>query len=290
MISRNSIYFLSIIILVGLNNNCFEYLNNQAIHAPQILFYRGIFTIVITTAFAVFRKESFFPKNIRPQAVRFVTTGGALLLILESYTYLSAGTVSLLQRLDIPFLILLSIVNRQKKKRFQILLSIITVLIVLFLTINPSLINEDLSGFLLVFSGVGMTAIGYITLHKGSQQESAPSLINISGISSIIFGLVLIQVNHFSWSFPIQDFLIILLSSVINIFLFYCTIELYKVYTPERALLPFVWAILVTAILEMIIEQKLYSIQDILILVILTFLISAICLGSKKRVTNEQIF
>lgn len=279
---KTYITFFWIILLAAINNNCFEYLSNHNIKASQTLLYRGVFTLFFCFVIALVKKEKVFPTNIKEQSIRFLTTGGSLLLALMSYAFLSAGTVSLLQRLDIPFLIFVSLALKKKKRTFQIVLSVLTLLSILSLTINPKIIDEEFNGFILVFGSVLMTAIGYFTVHKGSNSESAPALINVSAISSIIFGLLITVFTSTKFVFPLIDFLTIALSALINIFLFYLAIRLYKIYEPERALTPFVWAIITTSTFEMIIEQKMYSKQDIIITLGLTILISLICLGGQK--------
>jgi drug/metabolite transporter (DMT)-like permease len=288
--SKTNITCLGIILLVAVNNNCFEFLTNHNIKASQTLFYRGVFTLIFCSVIALIKKDRVFPVKIKEQSIRFITTGGSLLLVLMSYAFLSAGTVSLLQRLDIPFLIFVSLALKKKKRTYQIVLSVITILSILSLTINPEIIDEDLSGFILVFGSVLMTAIGYFTVHKGSNSESVPALINVSAISSIFFGLVITIFNSNNFAFPLIDFLLIALSALINVLLFYLAVRLYRMYEPEKALLPFVWAIITTSIIEMIIERKMYSNQDIMITVGLTTLITLICLGGQKLSrNNEQI-
>jgi len=285
---KTNIAFLGIILLVAVNNNCFEFLSNHNIKASQTLFYRGVFTLIFCSVIAFIKKERIFPVKIKEQSIRFITTGGSLLLVLMSYVFLSAGTVSLLQRLDIPFLIFVSLTLKKKKKAYQIILSVLTILSILSLTINPEIINEDLNGFILVFGSVLMTAIGYFTVHKGSNSESVPALINVSAISSIFFGLVITIFSSNNFVFPLIDFIAIALSALINVLLFYLAVRLYKMYEPERALLPFVWAIITTSIIEMIIERKMYNRQDIIITVGLTTLITLICLGGQKLNGNNE--
>lgn len=285
-INKTNLIFIAIILSVAVNNNCFEYLSNHDIKASQTLFYRGVFTFLICFFIAFVKKEKLFPDKIKEQSIRFITTGGSLLLVLMSYNFLSAGTVSLLQRLDIPFLIFVSLASKKKKKLFQVILSLLTIGGLLSLTINPKIIDEEISGFILVFGSVAMTAIGYFTVHKASGKESAPALINVSAISSIIFGLLITTFTSNKYFLPLFDLLIIGLSAILNILLFYFAISLYKKYEPERALLPFVWAIIATSVLEMIIENKLYSIQDIVITSCITILISIICLGGRKLQIN----
>lgn len=282
------VYFILIIVLVALNNNCYEYLTNNALKAPQILCYRGGITLLLTIIYAVYKNEALVPKQIRAQGVRFITTGGSLLLALFSFNYLSAGTVSLLCRLDIPVLILFSVALNKTKHWLQILLSILVILIVLFLTIDPKFIDEDRNGFLLLFGSIGMVAIGYLTVHKGSGTESVPSLINVSSVSCLFFGGMLMLVYGYHWLITIESLSMILVSSLINIALFYLTIERYKAYPPEKALLPFVLAIVSTSMVEMLIEHKLYSFQEILVTVILTILISMICLINPKKPAIAQ--
>lgn len=286
--TKNTFCFLGIILLVALNNNCFEYLSNHDIKASQTLFYRGIFTLFFCSVIAVKKKEKFIPSKIKNQSIRFLTTGGSLLLVLMSYSFLSAGTVSLLQRLDIPFLIFVSVFTRKKKKSYQIIISLFTIFIILGLTVNPELIDENVSGFLLVFGSVFMTAIGYLTVHKGSASESVPALINVSAISSILFGFLLTIYNTQNFTLPLLDYSVIAFSALLNIVLFYLTVRLYKIYEPERALLPFVWAIVSTSLLEMIIEKKIYNSQDIILTIGLTSLITLICLGGKKLTQNNM--
>ena len=290
---RNFFYFLLIIVLVAVNNNCYEYLTNNQLKAPQILFYRGVFTLILTIIYAHYRNQALMPKEIAAQSVRFITTGGSLLLILFSYNYLSAGTVSLLQRLDIPVLIFFSIFITKRMQKMQTILSILVIAIVLFLAIDPQLIDEDRNGFLLVFCGIAMVAIGYMTVHRGSNRESVPSLINVASVSSIFFGALLMIFYGHTLKVSLINMLLLILSSVINIMLFYLTIERYKVYTPEKALLPFVWAILSTAVIEMLLERSLYSLKEIFVTVGLTLLITIICLIKPNKtlstISNENI-
>lgn len=237
---------------------------------------------LIISFYAIYKGERMLPKYLKAQSVRFITNGASLLFVLFSYAYLSAGTVSLLQRLDIPFLIFLSLFLKKPQKRYQIILSIATVATVLYLAINPSVINESATGFLLVFGSVSLTAVGYFTLHKGSNIESVPSLINVAAISCIIFGLFAMISFNCSWALSFKNAFVILLSSVASVVLFYILIGFYKIYTPERALLPFVLAIFFTSVIEMVIEKKMYTPQNIIIASLITIMISIICLGGKK--------
>jgi drug/metabolite transporter (DMT)-like permease len=280
--TKNTIYFLLIIVMVAVNNNCFEYLTNEGLHAPVILFYRSVFTLLLTVIYATRHHQLLVPKNIKEQSVRFITTGGSLLLVLSSFNYLSAGTVSLLQRLDIPVLIIFSILLHKKKHWVQILFSVLTVIIVLFLTMDPQFIDEQRNGFLLMFGSIGMVAIGYLTVHKGSHSESVPALINVASVSGLFFGCFIILLHHHSWLISLKDMGIVAISAIVNIMLFYLTTRRYKAYSPEKALTPFVCAIFSTSVLEMIIEQKLYSKQDLFITAALTIIISIICLTNKK--------
>ena len=287
MIRKDISIFILTIFLVAINNNCFEYLTDVHYQAPQILFYRGVFTVVGILCYSAYKRTSSFPRNISRQWIRFITTGASLWLILESYQYLAAGTVSLLQRMDIPFLIFLSLVTVGSKSRSQVILSIITVLIICYLTINPEMIHEDQIGFIYAFISVVMVAVGYFTVYRGSKEETIPALINVGGISWIIFGAALISFKKLSWHFETFDLCIVALSSVINVILFYIIVQLYRKYPAERALLPFVLAILGTSIIEMIMEQKIYGLAQILINVLLTGLLSIICLGSTKPTNKE---
>lgn len=285
MKNQNLLYFIVIIVLVALNNNCYEYLTNNKLKAPQILFYRGGFTLLLTIVYARYKKQTLVPTDIKAQALRFITTGGSLLLALFSFNYLSAGTVSLLSRLDIPVLVLFSVLLKKSKHWFQIALSLLVIGAVLFLTIDPNFIDEDRNGFLLIFGSIGMVAIGYLTVHRGSNTESIPALINVSSMSCLFFGGLLMIFYRYEWVIAFENVAMIIISSFINIALFYLTIARYKAYSPEKALLPFVLAILSTSVFEMIIEQKFYSAKELIVTATLTFIISLICLINPTKTT-----
>ncbi len=125
-------YLLIIIPLVALNNNTIEILTDKGYSASQIMFYRGAFSASLIALFSIVSKRNYFPKNWKPQAGRMAIDGLSVFLLYTSYKYLSAGTVALVQRMDIPLLIIISIFNKQTKSSLQFYLSIWSIFVLAF--------------------------------------------------------------------------------------------------------------------------------------------------------------
>ena len=87
--------------------------------SPLVLFARGILSFCFLFGYGWFKKIPPLPKHWKVQRFRLITAGLSLLLSFYSYKYLLASTNSLMQRLDIPLLILFSLAFKVKKSLFQ---------------------------------------------------------------------------------------------------------------------------------------------------------------------------
>ncbi|MFX5574569.1 hypothetical protein ABTD77_19205, partial [Acinetobacter baumannii] len=95
--------------------------------------YRGAIALILGIIGACLKRYSLFPESWKPQIARLIFNGLASYLLVSSFTYLSASTVSLISRIDVPFLIFLSVYLGKEKSDLQFWLSVWCVLVILFL-------------------------------------------------------------------------------------------------------------------------------------------------------------
>jgi hypothetical protein len=277
--------FIASLILTSVSSIVLEYLiHTKGYPSYFVLLIRGVIGFILCSSVAKFKGLNALPRKWNLQGYRLINAGLILLLVFQSYKYLSATSVSLLQRLDIPFLIILSSILKDKKSVVQLSLSILAVLSTCYF-ISSSLLTEEqemknqinVIGFLLSGGSALLLAFSYILLKKTSKIDNAFVITNITCISTTVFGLIATLVNGYNWTIHLSDIWLFLLASVILVSSYYYSMELYKQFTAEIAQIPSVLAVIVTMGIEMIIKNKWFNpteISVITFLVILTVFIS----------------
>ncbi len=144
-----------------------------------------------------------------------------------SYKYLTAGSVTLVQRTDIPFVIILSFFIGERRSSMQFWLSLWTILMIVFLIIDARMINEVPFGFLLVFSGVIMLSLGYIMIKKTVHTETVYTLSNITCLGMMLIGSIIMLIKNYSWRIAPEHIWIFCLGGLMMFLIYVVAVRLY---------------------------------------------------------------
>lgn len=242
--------------------------------------FGGAFALVLNCIFCLYKKTSMFPKNWKLQTVRLINNGISTFLLVESYKFLSAGSVSLVQRTDIPFVIMLSLLYGERRSSMQFWLSIWTILMVIFLIIDARFINEEPIGFIYAFVAVLLLSLSYILVKKSADVESPYVISNVNCVGLIIVGAAVMFLKGDSWYIAPEHLWAFILIGFVLFIIYIVAMPLYKWYTAERARLPFVIGALATLTLEMIIERKWFTLSHMALAILITGMIATISLNA----------
>lgn len=245
-------------LLVAMNIGI-EQLTDKTITGAEILFVRSVFNLIAATFIIILCKGSIIPTDPGLQVGAFICLGLSLLLIFTAYQYISAGSVSTLQRLDIPLLVLIAAFSN-KLKLSQILLALLAFIIVAVLIVANKTTDEDPIGYFIVLSAVVLLSINTVLQKKIAVSENIQTIIFISSLSSAFWGGISCWQSNASFvNIHLDDLLIIVGLSVINLFIFFLVNDIYKKKSPEVVRYPYLLAAFLTMIIEMIIEHKVFN-------------------------------
>lgn len=283
---------IGIILSVTFYTYTVEALTDRGYSAPNIMILRGAVALLFGITYSLIKGASLFPKKWKPQIVRFFTNGFASYLSIISFIYLSASTVALVNRLDIPFIIFLSVFTGQRKSNLQFWLSIWTVVIITFLAIDARFIDEEAIGFVYAIVSVFLISIGYLLVKQSSNNENSILICNVFSLSNLIIGIIILYYSGHNLKFSLTDIWILIIGALSQLFIYTLTVTLYRCFNIEKARLPFVIAALSIMLLEMIFEHKYFSISQIGLSLIITGLLVTIILNPqtptrKKHDTNS---
>lgn len=265
-----------VVLLVALNIGI-EQLTNQKITGAEVLVIRSLCNLLSVFVIAFFSKKSIIPKQPKLQIGIFLCLGLSLLLFYTAYQYISAGSVSTLQRLDIPLLVLTAAFSK-KSTLAQMLTALLAFILVAALLVMNKATSENPIGYLIVLSGVGILCINTLLQKRIAILENIQTIIFISSLSSVFWGAVRCYQFHSTFSnVHLFSFFVIVGLSLINLAIFYIVNILYKKHQPEIVRYPYLLAAFLTMVTEMIIAHKLFSpiliIGNTSILIVLSFLV-----------------
>jgi len=274
-------------LLVAMNIGI-EQLTDKDITGAEILFFRSICNLIAAIFIAAYSRKSIIPKQPKLQLGAFICLGLSLLLIFTAYQYISAGSVSTLQRLDIPLLIIITAFGGQSKLS-QTLLALLAFVLVAALLILNKTTDEDPIGYFIVLSAVIILCINTLLQKKIAVTENIQTIILISSLSSGFWGGIRCWQTHSTFAnIHLDSLLVIAGLSIINLIIFYIVNDLYKKKSPEVVRYPYLLAAFLTMITEMIVEHKIFNpiliVGNISILIVLTLLVRG---RHKNLMVNE---
>lgn len=194
------IWLITILValLVALNIGI-EQLTNQKITGAEVLLIRSLANLIVVFFIAAYTKKSIIPKQPKMQIGVFLCLGLSLLLFYTAYQYISAGSVSTLQRLDIPVLVLAATSSR-KITWPQILLAAFAFILVAVLLILNKAKSESPLGYIIVLTGVCILCVNTVLQKKIATLENIQTIIFISSISSFFWAGVRCYQIHATFS------------------------------------------------------------------------------------------
>lgn len=279
---------IGIILSVTFYTYTVEALTDRGYSAPNIMILRGAVALLFGITYSLIKGVSLFPKKWKPQIARFFTNGFASYLSIISFIYLSASTVALVNRLDIPFIIFLSVFTGQRKSNLQFWLSIWTVVIITFLAIDARFIDEEAIGFVYAIVSVFLISIGYLLVKKSSNDENSILICNVFSLSNLVIGIIILYYNGHNLKFSFTDLWILIIGALSQLFIYTLTVTLYRWFNIEKARLPFVISALSIMLLEMIFEHKYFSISQIGLSLIITGLLATIILNPQTPTRKKH--
>lgn len=268
-------------LIIAINGNSIEYLVEAGYPTSLIMVFRGGFAFVLCTGICLFTAQPLFPTKWKYQVVRLINNGISALLLFESYKFLSASSVGLISRVDVPFLILLYFFRGEQKSNLQLWLSLWTIAMIGFLILDARFIDEVPIGFLYALGSVVLVSVSYIMIKKSVETESAYVLSNVNSISYMAVGCFVMFSRHLSWHIGLKHLWIFAITGLMQFATFVIGVWLYKWYSAEKARFPFVIGAIATMGVEMIIEQKWFGLSQIGLSLLLTGMILTISLDPK---------
>ena len=239
-----------------------EELTENGVRSLIILFFVGIFNVLTIIAIHSKKLKTLVPVNKKIQLINFILTGLGLTLVIISYEYIAAATVAIFKRLDIAILTIISITAGSLSKK------IIPLAIVFFtvsiLMLDNKIIDEDITGYILVISGVVVLSISNHLKKKISGSEPIKSVLFIISLSTMSWAILIIYVMDIDvYTIEADLILLILGLSFLNMISLYIIFGLYKTYSVQFARYPLLLAAFLTMFAEMIVEQKWFDVEMI---------------------------
>ncbi|MBK9794340.1 MAG: hypothetical protein IPP60_14905 [Sphingobacteriales bacterium] len=197
---------------------------------------RSICNLIAAIFIAANSRKSIIPKQPKLQFGAFICLGLSLLLIFTAYQYISAGSVSTLQRLDIPLLVIIAAFGSQSKLS-QTLLAFFAFALVASLLILNKTTDEDPIGYFIVLSAVVILCINTLLQKKIAVTENIQTIILISSLSSVFWGGIRCWQTHSTFAnIQLDSLLLIVGLSFANLLIFYIVNDLYKRKVPSSSL------------------------------------------------------
>ncbi|MGI4875548.1 MAG: hypothetical protein ACRYFX_30710 [Janthinobacterium lividum] len=171
------------------SNVSVEHLVSRGYSAPSLLVYRGALGFALVGGLAWWQGTSLVPQVPRTQVVRFLNSSLALLLTFEAFKRLAGVTVSTVQRLDIPFAVLIGVGLGQRGRDSKLWLSLLAVGLVLSSFFFAGHLDEDPIGLALALLAVAMTAGAYLLSKQSVAVENNLVVLNTTNLGCLSLGL-----------------------------------------------------------------------------------------------------
>ncbi len=276
------IKYNAIVIIVAsiMNNMTIDHLVQHGYSSSSVLIYRSAITFLITVFLSAGNGLNLLPRNFRQQGLFMINAGISILMLFQSYVYLNASTVAMVQRLDIPFAIILGFIIGKRKKDFKLVLSIIAFCLVLSIFFIARQINEKPIGLVLAMLAIIMTSYSYMLIKKSTSEENNLVIVNTVNIGCIVVGLISGLIAHNLNMIRLADLWIFVGASVSQFLLNYTMAVLFKHHDIERGRRPYLVAILLVLVLEQIWVGHLFDYRNSLIIIMVVALIYLITLDA----------
>ncbi len=223
-----------------------KYLALLGMPAAQVLVFRGMGCLITALAWALYYRQGLWPREPRSQLIRIIVSGLSLFLITASYHYANATTVSIVQRMDIALLILLSPLVGEPRGRRQ--MAFAAVILVAFFTFALGFQGpgEGMLGYLFAFLGTLGVTFGFLLIKASSRKETEGVIAAVAGLAILLYGLGGSAATG-TWIVTPQTAVIGLCAGALMFLIYMLTIRLYRLMDVASAEYPTLFAVLLVA-------------------------------------------
>lgn len=250
---------LIVIIAAVVYNLSLDDLLDRGYSSSSVLLYRGILSMSITVIFALNSGQSVLPKKLHLQLLRLTNSGVGLLLAFEAYKGLTASTVAMVSRLDIPIAVLIGFIAGKRKRDFKVGLSVFAICLVLSIILFSGTINEDPLCLVLSIIAVIQVSISYLLIKRSTRDENNFSIVNTTNIGCILIGIVAGVARGNLDVVQLQHLWIFLLASLSQVALNYTSAVVYRSKEVERAQRPYLLGSLTVMVVEQLITWQFFA-------------------------------
>ena len=281
-----------------MNNLTIKYLVANGYSSSSTLIYRSAITFLLTVVLSAQSGFKIFPANIKRQGLFMANAGISLLLLFQSYAYLHAATVSMIQRLDIPAAVLIGYLTGKHKRDFKVGISVFIFCLVIFIAFFSEHFHEQPIGMMLGITAVAMTSYSYILIKRSTTEENSFVIVNTVNIGCIIVGIISGCFAHNLTLMKPEHLWIFGLASLSQFLLNYGMAVLYRHHDVERGRRPYLVAALVVLIAEQVWIGQAFDVYHTVIIVLIIAIIYLITLeasplhrkGALKKDENGEEF
>lgn len=269
---------VTVVVSAVLYNLTLDHLMARGYSSSSVLVYRGLFTMSITMLFARYSNQSVFPKNLHLNILRLLNSGIGLMLTFEAYKKLTASTVAMVARLDIPIAVLMGYIAGKRKRDYKIGLSVFAIVMVMSILFFADFIHEHPLGLGLALIAVAMTSLSYLLIKRSTADENNLTIVNITNIGCILVGVASgILFNNLSL-IQLKDLWLFLLTSASQFALNYTMSVVYRKNDVERAQRPYLIGAIAVLMVEQVLEQRFFPALQIGIILFVVGIIYLITL------------
>lgn len=248
-----------VVIAAVVYNLSLDNLLDRGYSSSSVLLYRGIISMTITVLFALNSGQSVLPKKLHLQILRLTNSGIGLLLAFEAYRGLTASTVAMVSRLDIPIAVLIGFAAGRRKRDFKVGLSVFAICLVLSILFFSGTINENPVSLLLAIIAVIQISISYLLIKRSTKDENNFSIVNTTNIGCIAIGIIAGVVRGNLGALHLQHLWIFLLASLSQFALNYTSAVVYRRKEVERAQRPYLMGSLAVMVVEQLITWQFFA-------------------------------
>jgi hypothetical protein len=282
------LWIAAYVLVTLLNQIALKWASAQGVSTAQALIVRGAVCSLLAIAVATGLGEAILPKHIKHQFIRFINAGFVLAALMASYHFISATSVSLISRMDIPIMVVAATSLGCNSNTFQRVLAYCTLgLTGLFIFVSSH--NESTFGYFLAISGVVANVIGYVFLQTSVNSESPAVVALVPGIASVVFGLSIGIATKVSIVWSAKENGVLVCTGVAMYLMYKISIGLYKSLSLIGAQYPTILIPALSMPLEAWIMNRSFDAIYVLLTMIIMALLTGVLAAGRNNHESRQI-
>ena len=261
-----------------------SHLKQLGVSTETILMIRGGTCAVIVALISILQARSLVPRSPSVQFARGIVAGTSLFLATASYRYLHPSSATLLGRLDLPLLGLLTSRGNSQSflPRFIGFFSIAWLFCTAVAMRDPS---EQLVGYICACLGGILVSVGYLFVHRTSRSENWLVVAFTPALACFLIGGAAVFVNSSFSSITFSTFLELIVSGSLMFSLYFAIGIRHKNLSAFYAEWPAVFIPLALLSFDVLILQKTISSTYIAAISVAVALVTLQLVAQRKNKT-----